>query len=92
MTWLDAWSFAKEAGSLLGAGVVGGLLTAHFQWGIEKKKQILLRRRELGNRLEVDPHSDDRSGAGHTGSMGRRAATRRNVISLLREPKTASFG
>ena len=57
MTWLDAWSFAKEAGSLLGAGVVGGLLTAHFQWGIEKKKQILLRRRELvtGWRLTLIP-------------------------------------
>ena len=57
MTWMDLWPYAKEVGSLLGAGVIGGLLTARYQWGIEKQKQILLRRRELvsGWRLTLIP-------------------------------------
>jgi hypothetical protein len=53
----DLSLYAKALGGPLIGFVFGSLLTAYVQWGFEKKKQILLRRRELvtGWRMTLIP-------------------------------------
>jgi hypothetical protein len=57
MTLEEAMSYAKAIGSPLAGFIFGGLLTSYAQWGFEKKKQILARRRELvtGWRMTLIP-------------------------------------
>jgi hypothetical protein len=57
MTWADAVPYAKAGGGPLVGFIFGSLLTSYVQWGFEKKKQILLRRRELvtGWRMNLLP-------------------------------------
>jgi hypothetical protein len=44
---IDLLSIAKAIGTPAIAFVFGGLLSSQVQWGLEKKKQVLARRREL---------------------------------------------
>jgi hypothetical protein len=57
MTSADVIPYAKAIGGPLLGFIFGSLLTSYVQWGFEKKKQILLRHRELvtGWRLELIP-------------------------------------
>lgn len=57
MTWAEASPYAQTIGGPLVGFIFGSLLTSYVQWGFEKKKQILLRRRELvtGWRLTLIP-------------------------------------
>ncbi|MET3965442.1 hypothetical protein [Bradyrhizobium sp. S3.9.1] len=57
MTWADVLPYIKGLGGPLLGFIFGSLLTSYVQWGFEKKKQILLRRRELvtGWRLALIP-------------------------------------
>jgi hypothetical protein len=57
MTWADVAPYAKAIGGPLIGFVFGGLLTSYVQWGFEKRKQILQRRRELvtGWRMNLLP-------------------------------------
>lgn len=56
MTWDIAEILKIISGPAVGF-LFGSLLTGYVQWGIEKRKQILLRRRELvtGWRMELIP-------------------------------------
>jgi hypothetical protein len=57
MTVADVMPYVKALGGPLIGFIFGGLLTSYVQWGFEKKKQILLRRRELvtGWRMNLLP-------------------------------------
>ncbi len=57
MTWADVFPYVKALGGPLVGFIFGSLLTSYVHWGFEKKKQILLRRRELvrGWRLTLIP-------------------------------------
>ena len=57
MTWAVVLPYIKGLGGPLLGFIFGSLLTSYVQWGFEKKKQILLRRRELvtGWRLTLIP-------------------------------------
>jgi hypothetical protein len=57
MTPADVVPYAKAIGGPLLGFIFGSLLTSYVQWGFEKKKQVLLRHRELvsGWRLELIP-------------------------------------
>jgi hypothetical protein len=57
MTWADVSPYAQAIGGPLVGFIFGSVLTSYVQWGFEKKKQILLRHRELVTawRLELLP-------------------------------------
>jgi hypothetical protein len=57
MTWTDMMPYAKAIGGPLLGFIFGSFLTSYVQWGFEKKKQILQRRRELvtGWRMNLLP-------------------------------------
>jgi hypothetical protein len=57
MTLADVLAYIKALGGPLLGFIFGSLLTSYVQWGFEKKKQILLRRRELitGWRMTLIP-------------------------------------
>jgi hypothetical protein len=62
MTWADVLPYIKELGGPLLGFIFGGLSTSYVQWGFEKKKQILLRHRELvtGWRMNLLPLAEGR--------------------------------
>jgi hypothetical protein len=62
MTWIDVEPFAKAIGGPLVGFIFGSLLTSYVQWGFEKKKRILQRRRELvtGWRMNLLPLAEGR--------------------------------